>query len=216
MLKRVGCLLLICFVVVPNSFGKTTDGKSTVTVIRKELSDGRTAIIEKEIRIRHRVPTEAEIAKYKGSIGEIDLLVQDVTIKIHDKKGKDTLVWRKIFEQSNDPSWFLGFVEFVIQDVVENGDRFAIMYSTRNIDVEIVSRNKNGAYEVVSKNTVFKPRGKREIKAAKLLWLGDVYALISSLSRVDIWRIQDKSAEQVYTGPADHLPNYGEIHTKKR
>lgn len=215
MLKWMGYLWLICFAVVPNSFGKTNDGKTTDTVFRKELSDGRTAIIEKRVRIRHRVPTEAEIAKYKGSIGEVEHRVQDVTIKIRDKDGTDTLVWEKHFEQPNlPPSLFMLMRELVIHDIVENGDRFAIMYSTRNIDVEIVSRNKNGAYEVVSKNTVFKSSGTGSLKAAKLVWLGDVYAVISSISRVDIWRIQDKSADQVYTGPAEHWPNYWERRAK--
>lgn len=206
-------MLLICASIGENSFGNTTG-----TIFRKELPDGRTAVIERRIRIEHYVPakvkqhkawTQAEQKEAPPDVISVsgDYRIEDVALKIRDKNGTDTLVWsrgiRFLIERHGEGLNY----KFSAHDVVENGDQFAIIFSVDSTDVEIIAKDKSGKYGIISRNTIFKFTEMKDLKAAKLVWVDDVYAVLSFGPSAEIWRIREKSAVKVYSSTDRPLKN---------
>lgn len=197
---------LVFLSVIDNSFGNTTG-----TIFRKELPDGRLAIIERKNQIEHHVPTKNDQLKLPPDVIAVagDVRVEHISLRICDRNGTDTLVWSKKFNfhVEPDPHEALPNDEFVAHDVVENGDQFAIIFSADSTDVEIIAKDKSGKYGVLSSNTIFRFSLRRDLIVAKLVWVDDVYAVLSFGPSAEIWRIREKSAVKVYSSTDRPLKN---------
>ncbi len=189
--------IIIAILVGAAAFGGAKEHIKTI-IYEKYLPDGRIVIVEKEERAERkevRSNRDGNIVKL-----HVDVNVENVTMKIRDKKGAEVIVWRKenIYPRLN---FALPFTQnIIISDVVASDDYLSLIYTIDTTDVDTIRKNSSGNYDIVYHQTLFRQSsGNRKMVLAKLVWIDELYALISFEPKSsEIWRIAKDKHEQVY------------------
>jgi len=173
------------------------------TIFRKLLPDGRAIRIEKSVRVerhsRNETNPPALPTNMNYVVTALKAEVSNYTMYVRDEHGAEAIAWEK--EQSLVPIPSAGFSDALkVFDVAAKGDQIAILYSTREVTVDI-AKKMEGGYTVVAAHPVFSNSSFKVLNTGQLAWMTDLYAVLETTSekrQTELYRVTSNSLLKVF------------------
>ncbi len=175
----------------------------------KYLPDGRVVRILKSTSFRK--PPEPEnpyrwLGNRKYAVVAREYQLDRYSMVIEDGNSKSIAEWEKEVK-IHKGEWVSPVVSFTVHDIQAKDDRTAILFSEKEVFLEVVCQDSAGVYKVVFSKSLAKQSGSvpyfSSIKKGQLIWLDNALYVMANtlLEDTEFWVLRNAKAEsEVFDG----------------
>ncbi len=186
------------------ALGSASNG-SAIEVFRTTSPEGQSIVVTRSQHVERVVPTKKDLTNLpEGAVvgGGGDVTIQEYVACV--RSGADEIViWKKSYPVFEIGGTELGALK--IRDIALRGDQAAVLYSDSTANVDLVERQADGQYSLLSHEELFRQStgATKAMVTGRLMWpawLGGLYAMIeTTFHDEEIWLVERGSSQMLCT-----------------